>query len=92
MITSSPGDLKDTMEFIRREAIQGVPSEVPFSTYGLWKDLGDLLEVFGRSWEVLWRSLGSLGMFFGGLREPQRSPWRVQMRSFGLDFSVFVTF
>ena len=43
VITSSPGDLKDTMVFIRREAIEGIPSEIPFSTKCLWKDLRDLV-------------------------------------------------
>ena len=69
MTSKDPGDLKDSMVFITREAIQGVPSEIPFSTKGLWKDLGDLFEVFGMSLDVLWRSLGGLGMSFGCVSE-----------------------
>ena len=53
------------MVFIRREAIEVVPSEVPFSKKCLWKDLRDLLEVFGMSLDVSCRSLGCLGMSFG---------------------------
>ena len=63
--SKDPGYLKNSMVFIRREAIEGIPSEVPFSRKCLWKDLRDLLEVFGMSLDVLWRSLGGLGMSFG---------------------------
>ena len=65
MPSKDPGDLKNSMVCIRREAIEVVPSEVPFSTKCLWKDLRDLVEVFGMSLDVPWRSLGGLGMCFG---------------------------
>ena len=65
MPSKDPGDLQNSMVFIRREAIEVVPSENPFSTNCLWKDLRDLFEVFGMSLDVLWRSLGGLGMSFG---------------------------
>ena len=69
MRSKDPGDLKNSLVFITREAIEGIPSEVPFSTKCLWKDLRDLLEVFGMSLDVLWRSLGGLGMSFGCVSE-----------------------
>ena len=87
MPSKDHGDLQNSMVFIRREAIEGIPSEVPFSTKCLWKDLRDLvevldvfgcpLEVSGRSRHVLWMCLGWLGMSFGGLWEVHYGPWRV---------------
>ena len=95
--SNNPGDLENSEVFIRREAIEGIPSEVPFSTKCLWKDLRDLLEVFGISLDVLWRSLGGLGMSFGCVLYVLgcswevfgrfiTCPWRVQTLSFSLDF------
>ena len=70
--SEGPVDPKNSIVFIRRDTILGVPFEVPFSTLSLWDDFGDLLEVFRRSLEVLWRSLRGLGRSFGGLWEVLR--------------------
>ena len=56
MPIKDPGDLKDSMVFIRREAIEVVSSEVPFSK-----------KCFGMTCVTYWRSLGGLGRSFGGL-------------------------
>ena len=69
MPSRDPADLKNSMVFIRREAIEVVPFEVPFFQKCLWNDLRNLLEVFGMSLDVLWRSLGGLGMSFGCVSE-----------------------
>ena len=87
IVSADPWALQNSMVFIRREAIEGIPSEVPFSRKCLWKELRDLvevldvfgcpLEVSGMSRHVLWMCLVCLGMFFGGLWEVHYSRWRV---------------
>ncbi len=70
MPSKDHGDLKNSMVFIRREAIEVVPSEVPFSK-----------KVFGRTCVTYWRSLGCLLMSLGGLWEVSACPLNVSRMS-----------